>query len=128
LPPTEENYAQQQKLRELANPIPTPPPKKKGAPEGKKAVSGAGGEPGPKGVKRSRDHDIEKVLATSSVSSKLTSLQQSEFLSRPEIKLTIPDTLKSILVDDWENVTKHQQVLSFIRFLRLTCKAGATSS
>jgi len=62
LPPTEENYAQQQKLRELANPIPTPAPKKKGpAPEGKKAVSGAGGDSAPKGVKRSRDHDIEKV-------------------------------------------------------------------
>lgn len=63
LPPTEENYAQQQKLRELANPIPTPPPKKKGAaPDGKKAVSGAGGDSAPKGVKRSRDHDIEKVI------------------------------------------------------------------
>jgi hypothetical protein len=63
LPPTEENYAQQQKLRELANPIPTPAPKKKGAaPDGKKAVSGAGGDSAPKGVKRSRDHDIEKVI------------------------------------------------------------------
>lgn len=61
LPPTEENYAQQQKLRELANPIPTPPPKKKsGAPEGKKGGT-AGAEAAPKGVKRSRDHDIEKV-------------------------------------------------------------------
>jgi hypothetical protein len=63
LPPTEENYAQQQKLRELANPIPTPAPKKKGAaPDGKKTVSGAGGDSAPKGVKRSRDHDIEKVI------------------------------------------------------------------
>jgi hypothetical protein len=63
LPPTEENYAQQQKLRELANPIPTPAPKKKGAaPDGKKTVSGAGGDSAPKGVKRSRDHDVEKVI------------------------------------------------------------------
>jgi len=62
LPPTEENYAQQQKLRELANPIPTTAPKKKGAaPEGKKGVAAAGGDSTSKGVKRSRDHDIEKV-------------------------------------------------------------------
>ena len=65
LPPTEENYAQQQKLRELANPIPAPAPKKKGGvPEGKKGT-GAAGETAPKGVKRSRDHDLEKVLHSS---------------------------------------------------------------
>lgn len=115
LPPTEENYAQQQKLRELANPIPTPAPKKKGtAPETKKGVVTAGGESTSKGVKRSRDHDIEKV--SNLFLSLLISLQQSDFLNRPEIKLTIPDTLKSILVDDWENVTKHQQV-SFLTFV-----------
>lgn len=62
LPPTEENYAQQQKLRELANPIPTPAPKKKGgAPESKKGVAPGGADSVPKGVKRSRDHDVEKV-------------------------------------------------------------------
>jgi hypothetical protein len=62
LPPTEENYAQQQKLRELANPIPAPAPKKKSsAPEGKKAVAAAGADSAVKGVKRSRDHDVEKV-------------------------------------------------------------------
>jgi hypothetical protein len=60
LPPTEENYAQQQKLRELADPIPTSVPKKKGAvPDGKK---GATADFAPKGIKRSRDHDLEKVL------------------------------------------------------------------
>jgi hypothetical protein len=63
LPPTEENYAQQQKLRELANPIPTPAPKKKGGiPESKKTSTGVGGEVAPKGIKRSRDHDLEKVF------------------------------------------------------------------
>jgi hypothetical protein len=49
-------------LRELANPIPTPAPKKKGtAPDSKKGVAAAGGDSTTKGVKRSRDHDIEKV-------------------------------------------------------------------
>jgi hypothetical protein len=62
LPPTEENYAQQQKLRELANPIPTAAPKKKGlVPDGKKGTGATGPDSAPKGVKRSRDHDIEKV-------------------------------------------------------------------
>jgi hypothetical protein len=49
-------------LRELANPIPTPAPKKKGAaPDSKKGVAAVGGDSTTKGVKRSRDHDIEKV-------------------------------------------------------------------
>ena len=63
LPPTEENYAQQQKLRELANPSITAAPKKKGgASDGKKGSASAGGESAPKGIKRSRDHDLEKVF------------------------------------------------------------------
>jgi len=67
LPPTEENYAQQQKLRELANPLPAPAPKKKGAaaPEGKKGASAPGAESTSKGVKRSRDQDLEKVALLS---------------------------------------------------------------
>jgi MRG len=36
-----------------------------------------------------------------------TSLTQEEsFLSRPSIRIPIPDHLKNLLVDDWENVTK----------------------
>lgn len=30
---------------------------------------------------------------------------------RPSIKLVMPDHLKAILVDDWENVTKNQQLV-----------------
>ena len=33
-------------------------------------------------------------------------LQEESFSSRPSIRITIPDHLKSLLVDDWENVTK----------------------
>lgn len=61
LPPTDENYAQQQKLRELANPIPTPVKKKGAVSDGKKGTAAAGADAAPKGVKRSRDHDLEKV-------------------------------------------------------------------
>jgi len=31
-------------------------------------------------------------------------------LKRPEVKIVIPDILKLQLVDDWENVTKNNQV------------------
>lgn len=31
-------------------------------------------------------------------------------MKRPEIKISIPDNLKVQLVDDWEAITKNQQV------------------
>lgn len=36
-------------------------------------------------------------------------LQEESFHNRPSIKLVIPDLLKGLLVDDWENVTKSGQ-------------------
>lgn len=33
-------------------------------------------------------------------------LQEDNFHNRPSIRITIPDHLKNLLVDDWENVTK----------------------
>jgi len=36
---------------------------------------------------------------------------EEEFLRRPEIKIVIPDALKVQLVDDWENVTKYDQLV-----------------
>lgn len=38
-------------------------------------------------------------------------LQEDAFLSKPAIKLGIPDHIKAILVDDWENITKNQQLV-----------------
>lgn len=37
--------------------------------------------------------------------------QEDNFYARPSIKLIIPDHIKAILVDDWENVTKNQQLV-----------------
>lgn len=34
-------------------------------------------------------------------------LQEEAFQSRPSVRIVIPDHLKSLLVDDWENVTKN---------------------
>lgn len=51
----------------------------------------------PRGTKRGREYEgIEK---------------DEDFLRRPAIKIHIPDTLKSILVDDWEKVTKDQKLV-----------------
>jgi mortality factor 4-like protein 1 len=36
--------------------------------------------------------------------------QEDDFVRRPAVRLFIPDSLKSILVDDWEKVTKEQKL------------------
>jgi mortality factor 4-like protein 1 len=36
--------------------------------------------------------------------------QESDYMKKPEVKIVIPDVLKLQLVDDWENVTKNNQV------------------
>lgn len=37
--------------------------------------------------------------------------QEEHFLNRPSIKLPIPDALKALLVGDWENITRNQQLV-----------------
>lgn len=34
-------------------------------------------------------------------------------MSKTDIKIDIPEQLKSLLVDDWENVTKTQKVYTY---------------
>ncbi|KAH7122211.1 MRG-domain-containing protein [Dendryphion nanum] len=51
---------------------------------------------GPRGQKRMRDQDLEKEEA---------------FQSRRSIRIPMPDRLKSLLVDDWENITKNLQLV-----------------
>ena len=36
--------------------------------------------------------------------------KEKDFNKKPEIQIAMPDTLKSQLVDDWENITKNTQV------------------
>ncbi|KAH7419790.1 MRG-domain-containing protein [Cadophora sp. MPI-SDFR-AT-0126] len=38
-------------------------------------------------------------------------MQEETFHTRPSIHLPVPDHIKAILVDDWENVTKNQQLV-----------------
>ncbi len=37
--------------------------------------------------------------------------QEESFYARPSVRLVIPDHLKALLVDDWENVTKNLQLV-----------------
>lgn len=37
--------------------------------------------------------------------------QEEQFHAKPAVKLLIPDHIKAILVDDWENVTKNLQLV-----------------
>jgi mortality factor 4-like protein 1 len=38
--------------------------------------------------------------------------QEDQFHLRPSVRIALPDNLKAILVDDWENVTKNQQIVA----------------
>ncbi|RQM05303.1 hypothetical protein DH86_00001854 [Scytalidium sp. 3C] len=49
-----------------------------------------------RGPRRNRDYDLET---------------EEGFHARPSIKILIPDHIKAILVDDWENVTKNCQLV-----------------
>ncbi|KAF2005069.1 NuA4 histone acetyltransferase complex, Eaf3/MRG15 subunit [Amniculicola lignicola CBS 123094] len=51
----------------------------------------------PRGQKRMRDQDLEK---------------EDDYHSRRAVRIYMPDRLKSLLVDDWENVTKNLQLVS----------------
>ncbi|KAJ9138650.1 Mortality factor 4-like protein 1 [Pleurostoma richardsiae] len=49
-----------------------------------------------RGPRRARDFDLE---------------HEESFHNRPSIKLPMPDHLKALLVDDWENITKNNQLV-----------------
>ena len=75
------------------------------------------GKKGGETKKRARDSGIESVRLSPSSYHLLVSpnptdadLQESEYIQKPEVKIVIPDVLKLQLVDDWENVTKNNQV------------------
>lgn len=61
---------------------------------------------------RRRNSCYDTVLSIYSVANGSQAVsQEQDFIRRPAIKLPIPDTLKSILVDDWEKVTKDQKLV-----------------
>ncbi|KAL5113442.1 Esa1p-associated factor [Pleosporales sp. CAS-2024a] len=75
-----------------------PQPKKKaqgsarGSEERQTSLSAAA----PRGQKRLRDNDLEK---------------EDNFQAKRAVRIMMPDRLKSLLVDDWENITKNLQLV-----------------
>ncbi|KAK2625839.1 hypothetical protein QTJ16_005151 [Diplocarpon rosae] len=64
----------------------------------------------------SYEHDPEKyymVLArlTKAILTGNKIYQEDTFHAKPMVQLPVPDHIKAILVDDWENVTKNQQLV-----------------
>ncbi|KAI5478443.1 hypothetical protein MNV49_005084 [Pseudohyphozyma bogoriensis] len=68
-------------------------------PGGPSSGAGGRGQDPKRGAKRGRDGE----------------LQEEEYMRRPEIKITIPDVLKTHLVDDWEAITKNNQLVRLPR-------------
>ncbi|KAF1826310.1 MRG-domain-containing protein [Dissoconium aciculare CBS 342.82] len=83
-------------------PQPPPPSHKRRGEVGDSSVRGSeerssAAPQAPRGTKRGRELEgIEK---------------EEDFIRRPAVRLFIPDALKSILVDDWEKVTKEQKLV-----------------
>ncbi|KTW26545.1 uncharacterized protein T551_03462 [Pneumocystis jirovecii RU7] len=93
---TEENLATQRELRMAA----LAAQKKTGKKSSGRSSESADGPSHSRGQKRLRDVDLEK---------------EEDFIAKPEINIAIPDALKAQLVDDWENITKNQQLVSLPR-------------
>ncbi|KAG4102137.1 MRG-domain-containing protein [Neocallimastix lanati (nom. inval.)] len=67
--------------------------------------------------KNSRNH--EKKIADTGTDRGRKRLREvekeEEFLKKPEIKIVMPDLLKLQLIDDWENITKDQKLVTLPR-------------
>ncbi|KAI8907192.1 MRG-domain-containing protein [Gorgonomyces haynaldii] len=48
-----------------------------------------------------------------------TAEREEDFIKRPEIKIMIPDALKTLLVEDWESVTKNQKLVALPRAINV---------
>ncbi len=74
-------------------------------------------EPGELGGSEVRDSEPRSdffpglATQTNDVMTNNGDFQEEQFHARPSIKLIVPDHIKAILVDDWENVTKNLQLV-----------------
>lgn len=61
-----------------------------------------------RGTKRARDWELEKVSSLAAACSFIVPirLQEETYNAKPAIRIPLPDVLKSMLVDDWEWITK----------------------
>ncbi|KAJ3414573.1 Esa1p-associated factor [Chytridiales sp. JEL 0842] len=72
-------------------------------------------------AKKNKSHEKKAAAETSSDKSSSkkrprdSGEKEDEYLKRPEIKIALPESLKIQLVDDWEDVTKNQKLVSLPR-------------
>ncbi|GAO50836.1 MRG-domain-containing protein [Saitoella complicata NRRL Y-17804] len=101
---TDENVKTAQDLKKAQAALKKKPEKKdKGtpAPGEKRAGDDATPATASRSQKRSRvDVELEK---------------EEDYMKKPEVRIHVPDTLKALLVDDWENITKNQQLVTLPR-------------
>ncbi|KAF3197108.1 Esa1p-associated factor, variant 2 [Orbilia oligospora] len=112
----DENLQKQKELRDEHN------PKKKVEKDKKPAHTEEPVVPTVRGQKRAREMDMDKVSYRFSSHKRinLTGCQEEDFIKRHEIKLNVPEIIKSLLVDDWENVTKNGTLVKLPRDITVT--------
>ena len=61
-----------------------------------------------RGTKRARDWELEKVSSLRAANPQMVLIpsQEETYNAKPAIRIPLPDVLKSMLVDDWEWITK----------------------
>ncbi|OLL23936.1 Chromatin modification-related protein eaf3 [Neolecta irregularis DAH-3] len=100
---TEENLKTQKELKNAVLASSKKPPKHSDKKLGN--IKHEGRETTPtsaaRGQKRAREVELDKAA--------------EEYARRPLVKINIPDSLKAQLVDDWENITKNQQLVTLPR-------------
>lgn len=53
----------------------------------------------------------DETISTDDLQESNSSEQEEQFHARPSIRIVMPDNLKSLIVDDWERVTKNGSVV-----------------
>ncbi|KAK4242123.1 MRG-domain-containing protein [Achaetomium macrosporum] len=75
------------------------------------SATGVLGRRSPSPIAMPEDTAEAPLPQDSSDDSLSTLIQEENFYNRPSVKIPVPDHVKSLLVDDWENVTKNQQLV-----------------
>lgn len=97
-----------QSSNKRANASPAPSSAKTGAAAASSSGRGAATKKA-EGKKRGRESGVDNVRRAER-GAQADCSQEGDYMKRPEVKIVIPDVLKLQLVDDWEYVTKNNQV------------------
>jgi mortality factor 4-like protein 1 len=95
---------------------PAPPPTAATPVSATSGAAGAAQSPAPSASVAKKEKAVKKPEGGSRKRGRDPGLDtEAEYLKRPEVKIVIPDVLKLQLVDDWENVTKNNQLVTLPR-------------